>query len=276
MLNFSIISSVILTAGQGKCCCGAKVQLIAHRGASFYAPENTLAAINLAWKMGADAVEVDIHLTGDGRIMVCHDGDTGRTASGNNLVIRDTPSDELRKLDVGRYQGEEFTGERIPFLEEVIATVPEGKQLFIEIKCKPEVIPPLKELLQKCGKMDQMVIIGFEYESVKAAKQVMPQVPVYWLTFTPRDKETNEYPAADPAMIDQALAGGLDGVDTHFGGVTPEFAKSVQDAGLGLYIWTVNDPTEARRLCSLGVDGITSDKPDLLKLAAASESAVSL
>jgi glycerophosphoryl diester phosphodiesterase len=105
--------------------------IIAHRGASHDAPENTLASVNLAWEIGADAAEVDVHLSKDKRIMVIHDGDTKRT-TGENMLIRESMSSDLRSLDASNSM-DQFRGERIPFLEEVMATVPEGKVLFVEV-----------------------------------------------------------------------------------------------------------------------------------------------
>ena len=111
-----------------------RVKIIAHRGASHLAPENTLASVNLAWELGADAVEVDVHLTGDGRIVAIHDTTTGRTG-GTQLEVAQTYSRHLRRLDVGRHKNHDFAGEPIPFLGEVLDTIPPGRHLFIEIKC---------------------------------------------------------------------------------------------------------------------------------------------
>ena len=116
------------------------IKIIAHRGASHLAPENTLASVELAWRLGADAVEVDVRLTRDGRIVAIHDPTTDRTA-GIHLEVAATHSSHLRRLDVGRYKHPRFAGERIPYLEEVLQTVPPGRQLFVEIKCGPQILP---------------------------------------------------------------------------------------------------------------------------------------
>jgi glycerophosphoryl diester phosphodiesterase len=245
----------------------APVAIVAHRGASAYAPENTLAAANLAWEMNADAVEIDVHLTKDGRVIVSHDANTKRT-SGVDMNIPDATSEELRKLDVGSFKGEKFTGEKMPFLEEVIATVPEGKKLFIEIKCGAEVLPELKRIVLAGGKMDQMVIIGFGLDTMIAAKKVLPQPPVYWLRGTLKDEETGKFLPHDPALLVQAKEGNLDGVDMNFWGIDEAFAAATKAAGLELHAWTVDDPAEGKRLVGLGVDSITTNKPDLFELKA--------
>jgi glycerophosphoryl diester phosphodiesterase len=104
--------------------------VIAHRGAADDAPENTLAAFMLAWQQGADGIEGDFHLTRDGKIVCIHDADITRTASLAGQVAEATLA-ELRQLDVGSWKGEQWRGARIPALDEVLATVPEGKQVFI-------------------------------------------------------------------------------------------------------------------------------------------------
>src|SRR5680860_92273 len=102
----------------------AQNMFIAHRGASYLAPENTVASAKLAWELGADAVECDIYLTKDNRVMVIHDKDTKRTCSGKkNLTIEDTPSILLRDLDAGIWKNEKYKGEKIPYLSEMIETI---------------------------------------------------------------------------------------------------------------------------------------------------------
>jgi len=233
------------------------VQVIAHRGASSLAPENTLAAVELAWRLGADAVEVDVHLTRDGRIVVIHDETTERTA-GKCLEIAATEAAHLRRLDVGRHKHPRFAGERIPFLEEVLQTVPAGRQLFVEIKCGPAILSPLAETITRSSKRSQLVLLGFALDTMKAAKEQMPDVPTCWLC----DKRV--FASYDRSLIEQAQAGGLDGLDVHWTGVTRRFARAVKAAGLRLYVWTVDDPAQARRLQAIGVDGLTTNCPHRL------------
>src|SRR3954470_5431765 len=117
------------------------VEFCAHRGESHDAPENTMAAYRLAWER-TDAAELDVHLTKDGKLILSHDADTARCTGGaHKLVIKDTTADELRKLDVGSWKDPKYAGEKMPLLEEIVATIPEGKRLFIEVKIGPEAIP---------------------------------------------------------------------------------------------------------------------------------------
>ena len=126
------------------------MEIVAHRGASFDAPENTVAAIKLAWEQKADAAEFDVFLSKDGKIVVMHDPNTKRIGGVDRKVVDQTLA-ELRKLDVGRWKDARFAGERMPTLEEMLATVPAGKRVFIEVKCGPEIVPELDRVLKASG-----------------------------------------------------------------------------------------------------------------------------
>ncbi|MCU0408235.1 MAG: GDSL-type esterase/lipase family protein [Bacteroidales bacterium] len=156
------------------------VETIAHRGASYLAPENTIAAAKLAWELGADAVECDIHLSGDNKIIVCHDANTLRT-TGAAHVIKETGSSVLRTLDAGSFKSPDYRGEKLPFLSELIETVPEGKELVVEIKCGPEILPFLKEDISKHGGNRKFVFIAFDFNTISETKKLFPSNPCYWL-----------------------------------------------------------------------------------------------
>ncbi len=242
--------------------CRNSVEIIAHRGASYLAPENTLAAVMLGWEKQAD-VEVDVYLSKDNRIVIIHDATTKRTG-GVELKVAETDSHELRRLDVGSFKAPEFAGEQIPFLEDVIATIPPTQKLYVEIKCGKEILPHLQRMVVESGKMSQIVIIGFGLETVAASRQMI-DVPTYWLKGTDKVKETEEWIPHDPKLAQIAKDNGLDGIDVHYAGVTKEFARAVKATGQKLYVWTVDDPDEARRLARLGVDGITTNRPAWLR-----------
>ena len=242
--------------------CTKSVEIIAHRGASYLVPENTMASVMLGWQKGAD-VEVDIHLTKDNRIVVIHDDSTKRTA-GTDVNVAEATADELRKLDVGSFKSPEYAGEQIPFLEDIVETIPPGRRLYIEIKCKKDVLPYLRELLIRSGKMSQIVIIGFDLETVAESK-VLIDVPTFWLKGTAKEKETEQWIPHDPKLTEVAKSRGLDGLDVHYAGVTKKFARAVKASGLKFYVWTVDEPQEALRLIDLGVDGITTNRPGWLE-----------
>ena len=249
--SFLVASDRVRRRREGLAQVGESMQVIAHRGASHLAPENTLASVELAWRLGADAVEVDVHLTRDGRIMAIHDETTDRTA-GTCLAVAQTHSSSLRRLDVGRHKHPQFAGERIPFLEEVLQTVPPDRQLFVEIKCGPEILPPLAQTIAQSGKQPQIVLIGFDLATIQAAKTRMPEIPACWLC----DKRILR--SYGQSLARRAKDCGLDGLDVHWSGITRRFIRTVKAAGLRLYVWTVDDPGQAARLQALGIDGITT------------------
>jgi glycerophosphoryl diester phosphodiesterase len=241
---------------------GFALDIVAHRGASFDAPENTLSSFKLGYEQNADADELDIYLTKDGKIVVIHDSDTVRTA-GVTRRVADSTFDELRQLDVGKWKGQGFS-ERIPTLEEVMALVPSGKRLFIEIKCGPEVLPELEKTLHRAGKQQiQTVIIGFDYGTMRQAKARFPKLEVCWLAAG--NSQSKEYPQVE-SLILSAKAANLDGLDLEQGfPIDAAFAQKVHQAGLKLYTWTVDDPAVARKEAAAGVDGITTNRPGWLR-----------
>lgn len=239
------------------------VEIVAHRGASHDAPENTVAAIRLAWDQKADGSEFDVFLTKDGKIVVLHDKDTKRTAGVSRLVAASTLA-ELRTLDVGAWKGATFAGERIPTLEEMLATVPAGKRAFVEVKCGPEIVPELSRVLAASKlRPEQTPVIAFDAEVVAAVKTARPDLPAYWLVSLDRK---NAKPPTAAELIARAKQVRADGLDLSATPTLDEaFARAVKAAGLKLYVWTVNDPAAARRMVALGVDGITTDRPGWLR-----------
>jgi glycerophosphoryl diester phosphodiesterase len=237
------------------------IEIVAHRGYSAKAPENTVSAFKLAWESGTDACELDLHLTKDGKIIISHDKDTKRT-TGAVKVIVDTAFDELRTLDAGTWKDPKYAGEKMPTLEECLATMPTGKKrFFLEIKCGPEVVPALTKALEPYrDRADQLAIITFNYEAAAAAKKSLPWVKNYYLAGG-KDKQKKQRTDI-AAVIEQAKKAKLDGLDLGRDWLwTPELVKQIRDAGLGVFVWTVNAPEEFARFKALGVDGITTDDP---------------
>jgi len=243
-----------------------QVEIVAHRGASAEAPENTLPSFTLGWEL-ADADELDIHLSKDGVPVVMHDASTKRSAGLDKPVVQQTLA-ELKTLDAGSWKAPAWTGTRIPTLAEVAAKVPEGKRLFIEIKCGPEVIPALERVVRESGKTPkQLALIAFSHETLKQAKQKLPALPAYWIVGYKEDKKTGKAPSIDD-LIAKAKAGGLDGLDLDYKFPIDEiFVAKVHAAGLKLFTWTVDDLDVARKEKAAGVDGITTNKPRELRRA---------
>src|SRR5262245_57354057 len=126
------------------------VEIIAHRGSSFLAPENTRGAMELAWQEGADAIEGDFRLTRDGQIVCIHDASLKRT-TGVDRRVEKCDLAELQSFDAGSWKGPQFAGERIPTLTEILATVPDGKRIYVEVKCGPEIVEPLYDVVNSCN-----------------------------------------------------------------------------------------------------------------------------
>lgn len=240
--------------------------LVAHRGASHDAPENTLAAFRLAWEQGADAIEGDFQLSKDGHIVCIHDEDLKRTAGTKRDVAEMTLS-ELRRLEVGSWKDRRFHGERIPTLGEVLAVVPNGKQLFLEVKCGPEILPPLRLALRETRlKADQIVIISFDPAVIRECRKAFPRVKAHWLTKYRRVFGRGWDPSTAKVLeiLKQTGASGLD-TKADPDRVTPAFVQRLRNEGLEFHCWTVNTPALARHFRALGVDSITTDRPAWLR-----------
>ncbi len=255
----------------------APPEIIAHRGASDDAPENTLAAIRLAWEQQADAVEFDVHLSKDGQIVLMHDADTKRTAGVDRKVVDQTLA-ELRKLDVGSWKSARYKGERVPSLAEALAEISKGKRAFIEVKCGPEIVPELKRVVQ-ASKLDddQMAIISFKTEVVAAAKAALPNLKAYWVVDPKPATKTKPATWTADALLAKAREARADGLDLSAHPVvqpvvSAEFIRRAKDENLQVYvwtaddyIWTVDDAAVAKEMAAAGVLGITTNRPAWLR-----------
>ncbi len=242
--------------------CAQECLLIAHRGASYDAPENTLASVNLAWRKGAPAVEIDVRLSADGEVVVLHDFNT-KELFGRDREVKDQTASELRELDAGRHKGKQWEGERIPLLDEVLATVPAGGVLFVEIKVGPEIIPALAKPFARSGlRSEQIAMISFNWETISVAKQAFPYHCVYALSSFERNEETRAWEPVVEDLIKKARGAGADGLDLKaIDSIDAALIAKIKDAGLQAFVWTVNDPAVARDLKRAGIDGITTDRP---------------
>lgn len=220
---------------------GRGVEFVAHRGESLDAPENTLAAINLAWQRGADAVELDVRLSADGQLVAIHDPDTERvTGGGAKLTVAEQTAESLGALDVGAWKDPKFAGERIPTLAEALATLPpdRGKRLFIEVKVGPEATEPLAAAIAAAARPpEQTAVISFNLDTCRSVKERLPRLKVYYLSGFKQGERTGEVRPTVRELIDAAKAANLDGLDLSFRGPIDEaFVRQVHDAGLELHV----------------------------------------
>jgi glycerophosphoryl diester phosphodiesterase len=241
--------------------------IIAHRGASHEAPENTISAFRLAWEEKADGIEGDFYLSKDGQIVCIHDKTTKRTAN-KDLSVADSTLAELRQLDVGTWKSPKYAGERIPTLSEVLAIVPDGKLIYVEIKCGPEIVPYLSPVFKASGlPARQIRIIAFDENVVDAVKRQIPEVKAYWLTSYKQDKLTQKWkptPAAVRKTLKQVKADGL-GTQAETSVVDQTFVKALRKGGWEFHAWTIDEIPEAQQFQTLGVDSITTNRPAFLR-----------
>jgi len=247
------------------------VEIVAHRGASYDAPENTMAATRLAWEQQADAVETDIYLGKDGKIIVFHDKTAKRTGGGRDVAIGDLTQAEARTLDAGSWKAPQFKGEKVPLLEEQIQSIPAGKRLLVEIKVGPEIVPELKRVFAATGGNERNItIISFNYDSLVEVRKQLPALKTLWLVGHPapnaKPAPTAKPPPSVAEMIRAAKTARLTGLDLqHTWPLSPAEVKAIREAGLELHVWTVNDVAVAKRWRDLGVASITTDRPGWLR-----------
>jgi len=241
--------------------------IVGHRGASHDAPENTLSSFRLALEQGADGFEADFYLTHDGHIVCFHDKDTERL-TGKKLLVTETPFEVLRSLDVGRWKGERWQGERMPSLDEVLAAVPPEKKIFIELKSGVEIVEPMARLIEASSlAAEQIVIISFHAEAIEKSKKRLPQVRAHWLSQYEKDAYGQFKPTADEVAATIRRIG-ADGFGSK---AQPEwfdgaFIERLHASGCGeFHVWTVNDPEVARYYQRLGAWSITTDRPGWLR-----------
>jgi glycerophosphoryl diester phosphodiesterase len=215
---------------------------IGHRGAAGLEPENTLRSFRRAAAEGADAVELDLRLTRDGRLVVMHDATVDRTMGGTGEVAR-MALEELREADAG-------LGERIPTFEEVVEAV--GLPIYAEIKAV-EVARPLAALVERLSLEGRIVPISFLPEALSEVRRALPGLPLGLIL-----------PGAPPDAAELARALDAQLVSAEAGSLRVETVEGYRRADLRITAWTVNEPEEMERLLKLGLDGIVTDRPDLL------------
>lgn len=254
-----------------------RVQVIAHRGASAHAPENTLSAVSLAHDIGAPWVENDVQRTRDGRLVVIHDTTLVRTTDAEERYpdrapwnVADFTLDEIEKLDAGGWFNPAYTGERVPTLEKYLDLLDStGQRLLMEIKA-PQLYPGIEQdvvaVLRSRGWLgpgrvrDDLVVQSFSTGSLRTLHGLAPQVRTGFLG-TPGTDELEEYGRF------------ADHINPPHKSVTPEFVAAVHGTRgahgkpLRLSAWTVDDWATVRKVAGAGVDGIITNRPDTVLAA---------
>lgn len=227
----------------------------AHRGASSYAPENTLEAFELAVKMGADGVELDTHLSKDGVIMVCHDDRVDRCSDGKGRIC-DMTCSELKQLDFS-YKFPEYKGAKMPTLAEVYDLLkPTNLFINIEIKSLPILYPGIEEklnaLADSMDMQDRIMYSSFNHYSLKKMRDINPDVPLGILY--------NDAPY-EPWKYAKAL--GFTALHPHMASLQYPVVSNAQAAGIKVHPWTVDSEEDIMWMYRLGVDAVISNRPDV-------------
>lgn len=233
--------------------------VVAHRGSSHFAPENTVPAYRRAAKQGSSAAEVDVQLTADGHVVCLHDDTLDRTTTGTGPLAQQDLA-LVRSLDAGSWKDPSFAGTRVPLLAEVLAeTTPTGV-LAIEIKAGEGIVDAIGPILAETGTQDRVVIFSFVPSMVERAAAGLPAVPRLYLS--PASGQPPQHP---DATIDQAVRIGARaiGFDQRF--MRDEQVGLAHTAGLSVFVYTVNGGQRARQLTRLGVDGLISDRPAFIE-----------
>ncbi len=266
-LNFTWSWGGILLLVMASFTTSADAQIIVgHRGASHDAPENTLAAFRLAFDQGADGVEGDFYVTADQQIVCIHDKTTKRTG-GESLDVANTSLEQLRRLEYGSWFNESFRGEPIPTFREVLDVIPAGKWFVIELKTGPEIVPLLKQELQRASRNDvRMLIIAFDTRTVQACKRELPEYTVHWLTGFKQQQDA--WLPTMQQVIQTVQQTGADGVGFQDvpEAIHEQAVRQLREAKIDeFHVWTIDQPTQARYFQSLGAIGITTNRPRLLR-----------
>jgi glycerophosphoryl diester phosphodiesterase len=227
--------------------------VIAHRGASSYAPENTLAAFDLALRMGARHLELDVHATSDGHVVVIHDDTVDRTTNGSGAVAAHTLA-ALRALDAGSWFGSEFSGERIPLFDEVLARYKGRAHVHTEIKGRSaDLARRTADLVRGHGMVEQVTITSFQKARLEETRAYAPELPLGWLVAEVTDE-----------IIGQARAIGARQLCPQAPVVTPELVRRLHGEGFVVRAWGVATEALMRQVVEAGADGMTVNFPDTL------------
>jgi glycerophosphoryl diester phosphodiesterase len=226
--------------------------LMAHRGNSGLAPENTLAAFGKALETPAEWIELDVHLSADGEVVVMHDATVDRTTDGQGAIAELTLA-ELKKLDAGSWFGPEFAGETVPTLAEVVGLVGSRIRLNVEVKSSadPQSSRKVVAVLRDGGVLERSLISSFGLEALLETRRHWHD-PVLGLI------------TGKAADLEIAIAQELQWFNVHFGQVDVALARQAHAAGLKLTIWTMDDPQQWNHFAAQGVDSICTNVPHLM------------
>jgi glycerophosphoryl diester phosphodiesterase len=226
------------------------VTVLAHRGASLSAPENTLAAFRLAVQQGTDYVELDVQESKDGEVLVVHDSDLMKMGGGPTKIWNATAAD-LRSVDIGSRFGSEFAGERVPLLAEALAVCKGRARVDVELKSyghNDRLEEKVVNIVETAGMADDCIFMSLNHDMVRKMKKLRPKWRVGMLAAKAIGDLTTVH--ADFLAVESKMA-------------ICRFVRRAHRAGQDVYVWTVDDPASMLEMMARGVDGLITNRPDV-------------
>lgn len=239
--------------------------IVAHRGGAALAPENTIAAFENALKIGVDMVECDVHLSKDGELIVMHDSTVSRTTDGSG-AIRDLTLAEIRKLNAAaKFPDKRWSPQAVPTLEEVLDLVRGKTGIQIEIKViglerYSGIERKVVDAVNARGMTNDVIVISFDFPTIQEIKKIDPRIKTGALV-----RSDWAMMRSSEQMATEIQNTGADYFMPTYSVLTEEMVQLFHARGLKIGVWTVNTEADMRRMAELGVDAITSDRPDVLK-----------
>lgn len=234
-----------------------KTMVIAHRGAAGDAPENTLAAFRLALQQQCDAIELDIHLSQDGEIVVFHDEMLDRTTNLRGL-LGEQPLAEIQRADAGAWFSNEYAGEHIPLLREVLELVPQEIDLNVELKLSygERIEQKVVDLLREYGRLSSVIFSSYDHRMLYHLKQLAPEA---------RISLVYDAKLLRPIRLIEDFELEVEAVSLHHTMVEREEVMAIRNSGRQVIVWTVNEEEEMKRMIDCGVSAIITDYPEILR-----------
>ncbi|MGV4982600.1 glycerophosphodiester phosphodiesterase [Streptomyces sp. NRAIS4] len=275
-----VMAALLSPASDARAGAAGETTVISHRGASAYAPENTLASIDKAAQLGFSWVENDVQRTKDGELVVIHDDSLKRTTNAEQVFpgrapwkVKDFTAAEIARLDAGSWYSPAFAGTRVPTLKDYMRRVEHNhEKLLLEVK-NPGLYPGIEQqtikLLGNEGWLDRkhlgrLIVQSFSVDSIRTVHELRPAITTALLG-SPTAAQLHQYACF------------ADLVNPSYASLSKAYVSAVHSFDgphgrpLGVFAWTVNDAATARRVAGYGVDGVITNKPDVVRTALGSD-----
>jgi glycerophosphoryl diester phosphodiesterase len=249
---------------------------MAHRGFTLQAPENTLPAFQAAIDAGADGIETDVQMTRDGDLVIHHDATIDATSDGTGTIAQ-MSLEQLRTYDFGAYRGAQWTGTRIPTLDECLDTVHAMKLVNIELKAQASnelpYVEPVVAAIRAHGMAAHVVISSFDHDLIRQVKEIAPDIETGALTVSTPFAGSKDDCVAPVMGADRDLAAYLQRLDFPVDYLHPHFSSVLEDptlaarlaaAGIGCNVWTVDDAAHVRQMADAGCSAIIGNRVDIV------------